>query len=290
MALNVGRYEDRFWTSRDGLKLHYRDYPGDTPGHLPVICLHGLTRNARDFEGLAAHLSPAWHVLCPEMRGRGDSEYARDSATYTPLQYLDDLEAFFAETGIERFVAIGTSMGALLTMGVALTRPDRIAGFVFNDVGPVLERHGLSRIKDYVGQGRSFPTWVHAARGLEQMQGAGHPGRDLGYWIRRAKQSMTLSSNGRIVFDYDMKVAEPFATFDPAAQPDLWPAIDALAGKPALVVRGAMSDLLSAETLAAMAQRLPGCETVTVPNCGHAPDIDDPLVLPAIERLLARVG
>ena len=286
----MAQYEDRFWTSRDGLKLHYRDYPGDSPSRLPVLCLHGLTRNARDFERLAEHLSPAWNVLCLEMRGRGDSEYAKDAATYTPLQYLDDLAAFFEQTGIERIVAIGTSMGALLTMGIALTEPERIAAFAFNDAGPVLEPEGLARIKDYVGQGRNFPTWVHAARGLEQVQGAAHPGRDLHYWIGRAKQMMTLTGNGRIAYDYDMKIAEPFADFDPAAQPDLWPAVERLVDRPGLVLRGEMSDLISPATLRAMATRLPECETITIPGVGHAPDIDDPLAIAAIDSLMARVG
>jgi len=286
----MSRYEDRFWTSRDGLKLHYRDYPGGREGRPPVVCLHGLTRNARDFERLAEHLAPDWRVLVPEMRGRGESEYARDAASYVPPQYIDDLQAFFEQAGIDRFVAIGTSMGGLLTMGLALIEPERIAGVVLNDVGPVLEIGGLERIRDYVGVGRTYPTWVHAARGLEQMQGSAHPGHDLHYWIGRAKQVMEPNANGRIAFDYDMKIAEPFADFDPAAQPDLWPAFDKFAGKPLLIVRGAVSDLLSQATMAEMARRVPGAETLTVADTGHAPDLDEPEAMAAIDRLLARIG
>jgi len=289
------RYEDRFWSSRDGLKLHYRDYPGRDDLGLyarpPVICLHGLTRNARDFEPLAERLSPEWRVLCPEMRGRGESEYAREAASYNPPQYAEDVTALLDELGIERVVAVGTSLGGLMTMLMAFQSPERIAAAVINDVGPYLEPAGIERIKSYVGQGRSFPTWVHAARGLEEMQGASYPGRDLPFWIAAAKRVMTLSSNARIVFDYDMKIAEPFAQLDPAAaQADMWPALEALRGKPVLVVRGALSDLLGTQTLATMLERLPGAEAITIPDVGHAPTLCEPEAFAAIDRLLARVG
>jgi pimeloyl-ACP methyl ester carboxylesterase len=289
------RYEDRFWSSRDGLKLRYRDYAGRDDLGLyappPIVCMHGLTRNARDFALLAERLSPDWRVLCPEMRGRGESEYTREAASYNPLQYVEDVTALLDEQGIERFVAVGTSLGGLMTMLLALQAPRRIAAAVINDVGPYLEPAGIERIKDYVGQGRSFPTWVHAARGLEEMHGAAHPGRDLPFWIAAAKRVMTLSSNARIVFDYDMKIAEPFSQLDPAAaQADMWPALDALRGKPVLVVRGALSDLLGTQTLAAMLARLPEAEAVTIPDVGHAPTLCEPEAFAAIDRLLARVG
>ena len=284
------RYEDRFWSSRDGLKLHYRDYPGNET-RPPVICLHGLTRNARDFEQLAERLSPEWRVLCLEMRGRGESEYAREAVTYNPLQYVEDVTALLDELGIDRFVAVGTSLGGLMTMLLALQSPQRIAAAIINDVGPYLEPAGIERIKSYVGQGRSFPTWVHAARGLEEMHGAAHPDRDLPFWISAAKRVMTLSSNARIVFDYDMKIAEPFIQLDPdATQVDMWPALEALAGRPLLIVRGALSDLLGPATLDGMLQRLPEAEAITIGGVGHAPTLCEPEAFAAIDRLLARVG
>lgn len=286
-------FEDRFWSSRDGLKLHFRDYAGPDQAsdgaRLPVVCLHGLTRNARDFDVLAPRLAMTRRVICPDMRGRGDSDYAKDSATYTPVQYGEDLLALLEQEAIDRFVAVGTSMGGLMTMGLATAIPDRIAGAVLNDVGPRLEPAGLARIKEYVGQGRSYPTWVHAARGIEDTHGAAHPGQPLDFWIGMAKRIMTLTSNGRIVFDYDMKIAEPFLEFDVDNQSDLWPAWAALAGKPVLVVRGAQSDLLSAATLEEMVRRLPGTEALTLANVGHAPTLDEPEAIAAIERLMARV-
>jgi Predicted hydrolases or acyltransferases (alpha/beta hydrolase superfamily) len=283
-------FEDRYWPSSDGLKLHFRDYPGPEGGKAsPVVCLHGLTRNARDFDLLAPRLASGRRVLCPDMRGRGDSEYARDSATYTPVQYGEDVVALLDQEGIDRFVTVGTSLGGLMAMGLATMIPDRIAGAVINDVGPVLERGGLARIKDYVGQGRSYATWVHAARGIEDAMGDAHPGQPLDFWIGKAKRLMTPTSAGRIVFDYDMKIAEPFLDFDVDNQPDLWPAWEALAQKPVLVVRGALSDLLSAATLAEMMRRAPQAESITLDNVGHAPTLDEPEAIAAIERLLARV-
>ncbi|MBB4857522.1 pimeloyl-ACP methyl ester carboxylesterase [Novosphingobium chloroacetimidivorans] len=289
------RYQSRFWSSRDGLKLHYRDYAGGDAvpidGRPPILCFHGLTRNARDFEALAERLSPQWRVICPELRGRGESEYARDSTSYKPQQYVEDVSLLLDELGIDRFVAVGTSLGGLMTMLFAATAPERVAGAVLNDVGPYLEPEGLEFIKSYVGQGRSFPTWVHAARGLEEMHGRANPGKDLPFWIAAAKRVMTLGSNARIVFDYDMKIAEPFAQLDPAAeQYDMWPALDALRGRPVLILRGALSDLLSTATLDRMLARLPDAEAVTVPDVGHPPTLSEPEAQAAIDRLLARVA
>jgi pimeloyl-ACP methyl ester carboxylesterase len=285
-------YEDRFWTSRDGVKLHFRDYagPSSSEGKPPVLCLHGLTRNARDFELLAPRLAAGRRVICPDMRGRGGSEYAREAASYNPAQYCEDLLALLEEEEISRFVAIGTSLGGLMTMSLALSIPERIVAAVLNDVGPELDSKGLRRILDNVGQGRNFPTWVHAARALENMQAGAHPGQPLDFWIGKAKRMMALASNGRIVFDYDMKIAEPLREFNAAGRVDLWPAWQALAGRPLLVLRGALSDLLTAETLRRMLDRVPGAEAVTLPHVGHAPTLDEPEAVAAIERLLARAA
>ncbi|GMM94074.1 alpha/beta fold hydrolase [Qipengyuania sp. MTN3-11] len=283
-------FTERTWTSADGLELHFRDYPGpdDRP---PVICLHGLTRNARDFDALAEHLSPSWRVIAPDMRGRGKSDYAPDSASYSPTTYVADLMRMLEVEGIGRFVAIGTSMGGLMTLLVAGAAPDRIAGAVLNDIGPEVDSAGLDKIKTYVGQGRSFATWMHAARSLEEVHGEAHPTYTLDDWLVMAKRSMTLCSNGRIAFDYDMKIAEPILEAEEAAvPPDLWPLLEGLRDKPVLLVRGELSDILSAQTLARMQQALPQARTVTVPGAGHAPTLDEPEVRAAIDSLLAEVA
>jgi pimeloyl-ACP methyl ester carboxylesterase len=282
-------FSDEYWTSRDGLKLHYRDYPGraDRPS---LLCLPGLTRNARDFERLAQRLAGEWRVICPEMRGRGDSAYSKDSATYNPLQYVEDVTELFAQASIERVAAIGTSLGGLMTMVLAATQPDRVAGAVLNDIGPEIEAAGLERIGNYVGQGRTFPTWMHAARALEESQGAAYPDFELSDWLDLAKRVMTVGSNGRIVFDYDMKIAEPFKEAGSAAPPDLWPTLSGLHEKPVLLIRGALSDVMAEQTLARMQQHLPAAEALTLPRVGHAPTLDEPEVIAAIDRWLAKIA
>ena len=287
----MAEFEDRHWTSEDGLRLHYRDYPHSGAGPAdksPIICIPGLTRNARDFEELAAKLAPRRRVLCLDLRGRGDSAYAKDPATYTPQTYVGDLAALLDQAGIARFVAIGTSLGGLVTMLFAAGHADRLTGAVFNDVGPEVSAVGLARIGGYVGQGRSFETWMHAARALQESQGEMFPDFSIADWLTLAKRAMTLGSNGRIVFDYDMKISEPLATTSNAAPPDLWPLWCALAGRPVLVLRGALSDILTPETAARMIAEVADAELVTLPRLGHAPTLDEPEAVAAIERLLDR--
>jgi pimeloyl-ACP methyl ester carboxylesterase len=279
-------YDDKFWTSRDGLKLHYRDYPGSAE-HAPLLCLPGLTRNARDFDDFAARYAGARRVIAPDLRGRGQSAYARDSATYQPLQYLDDLGALFEQAELPPVVALGTSLGGLLVMLLAATQPARLAGAVLNDVGPEIAPGGLERIRGYVGQGRSFPTWMHAARALEESQAGAYPGFALADWLAMAKRCMAVAENGRIHFDYDMKIAEPMAAMPDGPAPDMWPAFKALAGRPVLLLRGELSDVLTAETFARMARDLPEATAVTVPRVGHAPLLDEAEALAALDAFLA---
>ena len=283
----AAQYEDRSWTSSDGLSLHYRNYPGPEGGTaLPVLCMHGLTRNARDFAGIAEELGQRRRVIVPEMRGRGLSDYAPDSDTYNPVTYVADVEKLLAEEQIARFVVIGTSMGGLMTMLMAQGQPGRMAAVVMNDIGPVVEPVGLERISGYVGQGRSYPTWVHAARGLEAVHGAAFPDYDLDQWLDMAKRTMVVSQNGRITFDYDMAIAEPFSKPGNAAPSNLWLAFEALAGVPMLLVRGELSDLISSDTVRQMEVRNPALRVLTVPRVGHAPTLDEPEVRAAIRELL----
>ncbi len=287
-------WADRYWESPDGLTLHFRDYPADPAlGHAdrpPLLCMHGLTRNARDFAPLAQHLAGKWRLIVPEMRGRGMSEYAKDSMTYNPLTYVADVEVLLAQEGITRFIAVGTSLGGLMTMLLAAKDTTRLAGAILNDIGPDINREGIERIRQYVGQGRSYPSWMHAARALQEVHGAAHPAFGIEQWLEMAKRGMVLQPNGRIGLDYDMNIAEPFQHDDGAAPPDLWPAFDALRDVPLLVLRGELSDLLAPATLAEMQRRHPDAEVVTVPDVGHAPTLDEPASRAAIDRVLAKLG
>ena len=281
-------YSDGYWWSKDGLRLHYRDYagPADKP---PILCFPGLTRNARDYEGLAGRLAGQWRVLCVEFRGRGESAYAKDSMTYVPLTYLQDVEALLAELGVVRFVAVGTSLGGIVTMLLAATGAERLAGVVLNDVGPELNPSGLARIRTYVGKPVWHPTWMHAARAVAEGNADVYPGYGIEDWLRMAKRLYRVNSSGRIVLDYDMKIAEPFRVPGNEAGPDMWPTLDALEDRPVLVVRGERSDILGAETAGKMLARLPRGELVTVPGVGHAPTLDEPEAAAGIDRLLRKI-
>lgn len=286
-------YSSRFWESADGLKLHYRHYPSRSEGAkgaLPILCMHGLTRNSRDFAVLAQHLSQTHDVLVPEMRGRGESDYAKDFSTYNPLTYVADIGALLAHENISRFIAVGTSLGGLMTMIMAAGGVERIAGAVLNDIGPEIDPEGIARIREYVGQGRSYPSWMHAARALEEEHASSFPAFGLDDWLAMAKRGMVVQQNGRILFDYDMNIAEPFQNDDGAAPPNLWPALEALAGRPVLFVRGALSDVLTEATLAEMLKRLPEAVSVTVPDIGHAPLLEEDVAIAAIDELLARIS
>lgn len=289
MSKSAPAYGEGEWTSADGLTLRYRDYPGrgDRPA---ILCIPGLTRNCRDFEPVADAFAGEWRVICADLRGRGQSDYAKDTTSYMPATYVADIAALLEQAGLDRVVAIGTSLGGLVILMLAAQAPERIAAAVLNDVGPEVEEAGLARVREYVGQGRSFPTWMHAARALREQAGGAHPDYAITDWLRLAKRLMCVGSSGRISFDYDMKIAEPFQQAEGSAPGDLWPAFRALTGRPVVAIRGELSDILSAGTLARMARELPGIETVTVPRTGHAPTLEEPEARDAIARLLAKVA
>jgi len=284
----MAAYAKLHWWSNDGVRLHARDYAGDA-GRVPLICLPGLTRNARDFAALAEAMAGRRRVIAVDFRGRGESGYARDAMSYVPLTYVQDVLALLADRGIERFVAVGTSLGGIVTMLLTGPARERIAGAVLNDIGPELEAAGIARIRGYVGRGSSCPTWLHAARTLAEAQRDIYPHWGLADWLAMAKRLYRVTSAGRIVLDYDLKIAEPFRVPGAETGPDMWQALGGLGGVPVLLVRGERSDVLGAPTAKRMAEALPDAELVTVPSVGHAPMLTEPEALAGIERLLARV-
>ncbi len=286
----MAAYENRYWWSKDGLRLHARDYGGGDDALPPILCMPGLTRNARDFDAVAARLAGRWRVIAIDFRGRGESAYAKDPMSYVPLTYVQDVEALLAEFGIGRFVAFGTSLGGIVTMLLAGLESGRIAGALLNDIGPDIERAGLARIRSYVGRGGVFPTWMHAARAVSETQGDIYPDWEIEDWLAMAKRLYRLNSAGRIVLDYDLKIAEPFRVAGGEAGPDMWSALSALRGVPTLIVRGGRSDLLSAAVADRMVAALDDVELVTVPGVGHAPLLSEDAVQQPIDRLLARVA
>lgn len=285
----MAAYEDGVWWSNDGLRLHYRAYagPGDRPA---ILCLHGLTRNARDWEPVADRLAGDWRLFCLDMRGRGESAFAPDPMTYNALTYAQDIERFLRERNIERYISFGTSMGGIITMLMAGMRPERFAGVLLNDIGPEIEEAGLDRIRGYVSKGGQFPTWMHAAHHLREGFSDAYPNWDLEQWLAMAKRLCRLSSSGRISFDYDMRIAEPLKVAGGDTGIDMWAAFEGLKQTPATVVRGQLSDILSAETASEMRRRKPDLDIVEVAGVGHAPLLDEPQAQAAIDRLLERVS
>lgn len=279
---------DGYYWSNDGLRLHYRDYAGrdDRP---PIVCLPGLTRNARDFAAVADRLAGDWRVICVDLRGRGESAYAKDAMTYVPLVYLQDIEALLNELKIDRFIAFGTSLGGLLTMLLASAGAHRLSGALLNDIGPELEAQGLERIKTYVGRQSGWPTWLHAARALSDSNRHAFPDFTLEDWLAHAKRLCKVNAKGRINFDYDMHIADPFRLPGGEAGFDGWAALEALKSVPALLLHGELSDLLSASSVRKIDARMPLMECVTVPRVGHAPILTEPESVAAIDRLLTRI-
>jgi pimeloyl-ACP methyl ester carboxylesterase len=280
-------WADRFWTSRDGLELHYRDYagPSDRP---PLLMLHGLTRNSRDFEELAERYAGDWRVIAVDFRGRGQSQWDPTPARYMPGTYAMDVLQLLDELQIEQAVFLGTSLGGLVTMIVATVAPERIAGALLNDVGPELDLSGIDRIKTYVGKPVIFRDWNDAASRIRARSGDVHPAYGDADWLRFAHRTCRQTEGG-VEFDYDMAIAEPFQAGNTGEVPDGWPFYRALTGRPVLVLRGGSSDLLSDAAAERMATEIPDVEVVTVPDVGHAPDLAEPESIAAIDRLLERV-
>lgn len=283
----MAEYRDGYWWSADGLRLHYRDYAGPS-AKPPIVCISGLTRNARDFASVADRLAGAWRLILVDLRGRGESGYAKDPLSYAPLTYMQDVQAMVEALGFKGIVAFGTSLGGLVTMLLSSTSSDLIAGALINDIGPVIEAAGLARIGGYVGRAQSHATWIHAARALAEVQGDIYPDYDLEDWLRYAKRLYKLTSGGRVALDYDMKIGEAFRLGGGGAI-DMWPAFESLGGRPVVLVRGERSDLLSEETVVEMARRVPDLQVATVSRVGHAPVLDEPEAVAAIDALLERI-
>lgn len=286
-------FVDRTWTSKDGLTLHARDYaPAAGPAKLPVIAIHGLTRNAADFEAIAPLLAQSGRrVLAVDVRGRGGSDRAPDPMTYQPATYAQDVLALLAATGIERALFLGTSMGGLITMALAAIRPKVIAAAIINDVGPEVAKEGLARIAAYTGQPVETPDWAAAAAYVRKTNGVAFPHYTDADWDAFARRVFRVGTEGVPVLDYDPDIAVPIrAAGEKALVPNLWPFFEKLArGRPTLLIRGATSDLLSEEIAARMRKKAPKMDYAEVPGVGHAPMLDEPEARAAIFEFLREI-
>lgn len=281
---------DIHYTARDGLRLYARLYPVPGSVRRPVVCLPGLTRNARDFHDLATALSrqdeTGRDVYAIDYRGRGRSQYDADWKNYSILVELHDVLDFMTMRGLHRAGVVGTSRGGLITMLMGVLRPTAIGAVVLNDIGPVLERDGLSRIVAYVGRVPLPADWDEAAQLVADLHHRQFTAVPITQWHDIARQIFN-DDNGLPAPAYDPNISKAVSMMD-GATPELWPQFLSLAKVPLLALRGANSDVLSAATLEAMRQRHPRLEAVTVRGQGHAPLLKDAATIATVAEFLAR--
>ena len=276
-----------YWfDSHDGLRLYSRVYASAAADAAVVLCLHGLMRNSRDFGELAVHLAARHRVIVPDMRGRGLSARDPNFNNYQIPVYLQDVLTLLAGLGAAHASIIGTSMGGLMAMLLAATQPKLVSRIVLNDVGPEVDPRGLERIRGYAGRAAPVRSWAEAAAQVRADYGAAWPNLSDARWDEIARLSYRANAQGVPEVDADPLIREPLRDTSRAA-PDLWPLWGALARVPILAIRGAHSDILSVTTLARMQRGKPDLQVLQVANRGHAPLLDEPECVAAIDRFLA---
>jgi pimeloyl-ACP methyl ester carboxylesterase len=281
--LRLSRLNSAFFQARDGTRLHYFD-SGLTSAGVPLLCLAGLTRHSLDFEPVFELLKDSRRVIALDFRGRGRSQFA-DPQTYTPAIELDDTLQLLDHLGLERVAVLGTSRGGIVGMLMAATAPQRIAGLLLNDVGPVIEPTGVARISQYVGRVAQFDSWDEAADALASLS-AGFRNVTRAQWLSAARR-IYVEQDGAVQSCHDPHLADLFPKPGQPI-PDLWSIFDAIGDVEIDVIRGTNSDLLSAATVAEMQRGRPRIVVTQIPDRGHVPFLDEPLSLAAITKFLSR--
>ncbi|MBA1142083.1 alpha/beta fold hydrolase [Mesorhizobium neociceri] len=271
-------FSDFFYTAPDGLRLHARVYGETNSVHWPVVCLPGLTRNARDFHELALYLSRRADnprkVIAFDYRGRSQSAYDPDISHYNVGIEAGDILAGLAALDIAEAAFIGTSRGGLIVHVLGALRPAVLKAILLNDIGPVIEAEGLAHIRTYLDPSPKPKSRTEAINALRSAHGGDFPALTAADWERMVSALYRETDQG-LLPDFDAKLVETFASLDPSQKlPDLWPQFDALAAIPLLAIRGANSKLLSVDTLEEMRNRHPGMEAITVDGQGHAPFLE----------------
>ena len=269
--------------SSDGLSLAYREW-GSGP---PLLCLAGLSRNSNDFKYFAAKMN-GLRIIAPDYRGRGESDWDPDPFNYTPAVEASDAVDLLDHLGLESAPVLGTSRGGLVAMMLAATAKGRISGAILNDIGPVIETGGLERIIQFIGHNPEFSSIDEAAEALAA-ENSGFENVPLSRW-REECQNRYRQAGDRLEINYDPGLRESLLAAYKDGDPSLWPLFDQLKGLPTALIRGAASDLLSAETAAEMRRRHPRMSATVVPGRGHCPFLDEPECLDAIRALLVQTA
>lgn len=277
--------ESRFIAATDGLRLHYLDYPCPEPARLPLVCLPGLARTADDFFLVAeAAQRSGRRVLALDYRGRGRSQWDTDWRRYDPDVEEDDIFTVLAHAGVPEAVFFGTSRGGLHTMRIARSRPGVIRAAILNDIGPVIEKSGLLRIKGYVGKLPPLQRMRDAAALMRMTASTTFPAVTPEQWDIFARQTFE-EKDGKVQLRYDPELNHTLDDITPDAEiEDFWAPFVALSAVPILAIRGETSDILSIDTFDEMARQAPGLERYTAPGQGHAPFLLDQ---PTLDRIAA---
>ena len=265
-------------------RVHYTQW-GDPANPRVVVCVHGLTQTGRDFDPLASALSDGWRVICPDVVGRGRSDWLDDGSGYTYPQYLADMTVLIALAGVEKVDWVGTSMGGLIGMLLAALPGSPIRRLVLNDVGPLVPKQALERIAGYVGRDERFATFEDfvAAYRERHRTSVELPEPD---WSELARHNHRVREDGSFGYGFDPAIAQPFQGMA-LADVDLWATYDAVRC-PTFVIRGADSDVLLAPTVKEMRRRGPRAAVFEVPNVGHVPRLGDAAQIDAIREFLAK--
>ncbi len=272
--------QNHFISAPDGLRLHAAEFGARIAPRLPVVCLPGLARTVADFKDLATALAAdpltPRRVIAVDYRGRGLSAFDRDPMNYSYATELADLEAVLTALGVGPALFVGTSRGGILTMLLAALSPTRIAGAVLNDIGPVIEARGLLRIRGYVGKLPQPHSLADGAAILKRLFASQFPSFSEADWIAAAR-STWREDGGRLVLSYDPELARTLEAIDLEHPiPTLWPQFEALAHVPVMAIRGALSDILSPETVDEMRKRRPELAVIEVADEGHPPSLGTP--------------
>jgi len=285
-------FSDFFYAAPDGLQLHARLYGEANSGHWPVVCLPGLTRNARDFHELALYLSTQSEkprkIVAFDYRGRGQSAYDPDISHYNVGVEAGDILAGLAALNIAEAAFIGTSRGGLIIHVLGAMQPAALKAIVLNDIGPVIEADGLAHIRSYLDPAPKPKTRTEAVSAQRAAHGGDFPALTEADWGRMVSALYRETDRG-LMPDFDSRLLETLAGLDLSKPlPDLWPQFEALAAIPMLAIRGANSRLLSVETIQEMGKRHPGMEAITADGQGHAPFLETGGLPGAIAAFLDR--
>jgi pimeloyl-ACP methyl ester carboxylesterase len=289
----VSTFNEISFTSTDGLRLYARDYAGQSgAAKCPVICIHGLTRNSSDFDELAPLIANMGRrVIALDVRGRGRSAYDTDASHYNPMMYAGDVIKLARDLGIARAVFIGTSMGGIITMTLALRKLGLISAAILNDVGPVISQKGLNRIAAYAGKGQPLASWTEASDYIMTINQSAFPDNSMADWDNWAHRAFAENPQGQLVLQYDPNIALALQNGKLKASSLFakWAFRRLAKSRPTLLIRGALSDLIEPEQAAYMRSVAPDMQYAEVPMVGHAPMLTEPVAIVAIRQFLAQV-